>query len=143
LGYCQCGCNSWLTDPRSKYKLGHFWAGRKHKPDTKNKMSVTKKGVYVGSKHPLWKGGRKKQSGGYMLIWKPDHPHCDVDGYVLEHRLVMEAKLGRYLESSEHVHHINGNKLDNRPENLESMTNSEHRNLHIKKNREGKATLLV
>lgn len=48
--------------------------------------------------------------------------------YQYEHRLVMEEHLGRKLKRSEHVHHINGNSLDNRIENLEIMRASEHAN---------------
>jgi len=49
---------------------------------------------------------------------------------VLEHRLVMEKELGRKLGSWEHVHHIDGDKLNNDPLNLLVLTNSEHRKLH-------------
>ncbi len=58
-------------------------------------------------------------SNGYRLVWCPDHPAAYSDGRVLEHRLVMERALGRPLERDESVHHKNGNRLDNRPENLE------------------------
>jgi hypothetical protein len=56
---------------------------------------------------------------GYKLLYMPDDPNADVNGHVREHRMVMSKKLGRPLLPGENVHHINGNRLDNRVENLE------------------------
>jgi len=72
-----------------------------------------------------WQGG-KTRNGDYILVYRPDHPHAKNDRYVFEHRLVMEQALGRYLEPSEIVHHINGVKDDNRLENLEVKVNGQH-----------------
>jgi len=70
-----------------------------------------------GARHPKWKGGRILL-GGYWYIYAPDHPNCTQAKYVAEHRLVMEQKLGRYLSRKEVVHHVDGNPLNNDPENL-------------------------
>ncbi len=67
----------------------------------------------------FWRGGRIVDYDGYVLIKTPEHPHKDRHGYVREHRLVVEQVLGRYLLPTEVVHHIDGNRQNNTPENLE------------------------
>ncbi|WP_258881160.1 HNH endonuclease [Clostridium tagluense] len=83
-----------------------------------------------GEKCCNWKGGRKVNKKGHVLILKKNHPLADINGYVLEHRYVMCEHLGRILEPNEIVHHINEIKTDNRIENLKLMSNSEHTILH-------------
>lgn len=76
-----------------------------------------------GPAHHSWKGG--SISSGYRRI----RVNNKADG---EHRLVMQAHLGRKLGSDEVVHHINHDRLDNRLENLQVMTRTEHFNEHKK-----------
>lgn len=56
----------------------------------------------------------------------PDHPYANSNHYVLEHRLVMEKHLGRYLVKGEDVHHINSNRKDNKIKNLRLMIHNDH-----------------
>jgi len=81
-----------------------------------------------GKDNRLWKGGKIKRRG-YVLLFDPDHHSIKGRGtkrkYVLEHRVVMEEKLGRPLLPNEEVHHLNGIKDDNRPENLELWMRSQ------------------
>ena len=73
-----------------------------------------------GSYNGNWKGGRVRHKAGYVMVRIPAHPRAPANsGYVFEHILVMEAIVGRYLVAGETVHHRNGIRADNRPENLE------------------------
>jgi len=73
-----------------------------------------------------WKGGKAKEGRGYVYFYVPEHPNAIHGRYILEHRLVIEKSLGRYLDKKEIIHHKNGIKTDNRLCNLELMSPSEH-----------------
>ena len=79
-----------------------------------------------GKDNLRWRGGRRLNNKGYVLIYKPEHPLAHKVGCVLEHRWIMEQYLGRLLEPDEDVHHINGIKTDNRIENLQLLTHVGH-----------------
>jgi uncharacterized protein (DUF1330 family) len=88
----------------------------------------------IGSKNPNWIGGKVLDKRGYILIKFREHPNAQTNGYIYEHRLVMEKHLGRYLKPEETIHHLNGDKTDNRIENLKLFASkSEHiKHIHIK-----------
>lgn len=71
-----------------------------------------------------WKGGRYTETDRYAYVLVAPNK------YKAEHRVIMEAHLGRSLLPSEVVHHKNENKQDNRIENLEVMTRAEHGRHH-------------
>lgn len=84
----------------------------------------------IGHKPFNWNGGIRKHKG-YVYLLKKDHPSGDRDGYVLEHRYVMEQFLGRFLDSKEVIHHKNENRSDNRIENLHLVSSQgEHMKIH-------------
>ena len=91
----------------------------------------------TGAKNPMWKGGRTIAQHGYVLVRVgKSHRLADVRGYAYEHRVVAEEMLKRPLRKGEVVHHKNGNKMDNRPENLMVVkSHAHHRMEHRKKNR--------
>lgn len=79
----------------------------------------------TGPANGYWKGGRSIASNGYVLIRVgTNHPLADKRGYAYEHRIVASNKLGRWVKPGELVHHLNHNKQDNRPENLEVVSDN-------------------
>lgn len=84
-----------------------------------------------GSNHYRWNNGRLITPDGYALIRVGrTHPLADPNGYCREHILVMCAAIGRKLRPGEVVHHKNGDRLDNRLENLELTTAGDHNAIH-------------
>lgn len=84
----------------------------------------------TGKKCINYKNGTQEENG-YIAVLVPDHPRVQRRGYVYEHRLVMEAHIGRYLRPEEVVHHINFDTTDNKIENLMLFDNDqEHQKYH-------------
>ena len=84
-----------------------------------------------GEQNPRWKGGKSNaRKDGRVMVYCPDHPNAINGRYILRYRLVMERHLGRILDPSEIVHHINANPSDDRIENLVVTTRSSHSSLH-------------
>ena len=108
------GENHWLFGKHHSKK-----SIQKMRKSLKGKIPWNKglKGYKSGSDNCNWQGGISKNNA-YIHIWKPNHPFKTKKGYVAEHRLVAEKCLNRYLTKLEVIHHINGIKTDNRPENL-------------------------
>lgn len=84
----------------------------------------------LGSKCPTWKGGIRKTKSGYVQRLYKDHPRADSSGYVMEHILVWEQATGVIVPEGCCIHHLNGNKADNRIENLCMMTHGAHTAMH-------------
>ena len=75
--------------------------------------------------NPLTNKSQKENPSNYVDVFMPGHPNARKDGYLFEHRLVMSDYLGRPLLPGENVHHKNGNRKDNRIENLELWSESQ------------------
>lgn len=123
-------CKKWLRKLHKKSR------GKHHSPETEFKKGLTpwnknkKPSQFSGKNACNWRGGRTRKSDGYISIYNPNHPFANKNKYVLEHRLVMERKLKRYLKPFEGIHHKNGIRDDNRLKNLILFTSN--KNWHSK-----------
>lgn len=107
-----------IDDIKKEFNVGHG-----HLYEILKRHNVSVRPPRAGDKHPSWKGGKGIDKDGYVRCWMSfNHPFIEMrkaDGYAFEHRLVMAEHLGRVLKKNETVHHINGNRADNRIENLQ------------------------
>jgi len=90
-----------------------------------------------------WKNGEYYCSDGYYYIYAKDHPKVVARCYIKRATFVMEQHIGRYLKNNEVVHHINEITTDDRIENLQLLTKSEHSKLHYNNMRRNKKGQLV
>lgn len=132
---CKCGCWEEII-----IKPFHF-IGKNKIPKYIRGHSLRGKSRYKGKTNPHWKGGRIVV-GEYIYIYKPLHPFSTKDGYVAEHRLIMEKYIGRYLKKKEVVHHINNHGSDNIIENLKLFKNTGYHTVrhHIIRDNKGRFT---
>ena len=137
-------CGSTFDIPKHREETAKYCSRtcRRHSKETREKMSLSTMGErnpmkrievsskFRGDKNPAWSGGRTTHSKGYIYTYDPNHFETGTHKYILEHRKVMADFLGRSLLSQEDVHHKNGNKKDNRVENLVVLSKREHTTLH-------------
>jgi predicted DNA-binding protein (UPF0251 family) len=121
-----------LTYDQISRKLGRSEAAIQHVVTRRDirRPKMMKQVIHSRAMRNRPKIGRKTTDKGYVFIHLPEHPYAGKDGYVAEHRLVMERHIGRYLQPWEVVHHVNEIKNDNRVENLIVMSASDHTKHH-------------
>lgn len=153
LGFCKCGCGQEI-EIRDQHHRRMRWYSKGHNKYTDlNKFRETKmcecgcgetilkyfrNGTEIQYKkghgqsrenHHNWKGGRYLSTDNYWYVLCRGHPNATKGGYVREHRLVVEKKIGRYLVNGEEVHHIDGNTMNNRETNLHLYKKGDHSRL--------------
>lgn len=122
---CQCGCGSLVKIIRKNGLFTRYIAGHHDRK----------------SKKPRKPKKYRTTNGGYNVIYKPYYPYSHPkSGYAKEHRYIMYLYLSilnnkvTYLSENDDVHHINGNKKDNRIENLELIKHGNHSKITYKDN---------
>lgn len=128
------GVKNWMSKDHLKNLIkGTIRRNTTHPLSTKQaRANGLKATPRSGENHYRWKGGKKRTRYGYVYMLAKGHPRATGNGYVFEHIIQMEKHIGRYLEDGEVVHHLNEIKDDNRIENLQLMTRSDHLSHHHK-----------
>lgn len=131
---CGCGCGEFIEIRREHYRksvgIPKFIPGHnlqkkevveevqeEEKPSLWDKLSPEEKQRRLnqlknfgsGEENPAWKGGRRSDENGYVQIRMPDHPFAK-DGYVYEHRLVVEERTKKYDPNNEFLVEVGGEK---------------------------------
>ena len=106
-GLCECGCGlETNVTPQAIKRLGLRKGEHYRFMPGHNNRGIT------GSLSASWQGGRRKNHGGYIMVHVPDHHRAGTNGYVFEHIVIAEKKLGKKLPPGCEVHH-HGTKEEN------------------------------
>jgi predicted DNA-binding protein YlxM (UPF0122 family) len=131
---CKCGCGEYIEILRIHYstaipayihghhaKVDNPFKGKQHTDEFKENRR--REG------NPNWHGGRYTDTSGYVRVLAPEHKSSDVKGYVKEHVLIW-TDINGDIPDGFCLHHINGDKGDNRMDNLRLMRHGDHSRLH-------------
>jgi len=116
-----------VTPTVVKYRMGKLGVPLRTHKEAVRLASRLGRMSHFGESSPNWKGRRTKSKRGYIRVYAPGHPRAKGSGQrVHEHILVWEKTHNQSLPEGWLVHHLNGIKEDNRPENLIALPSKEH-----------------